>query len=168
MRRFYVVYKIGLKLRKLDLGKEGIVNISENKKFLGINYCKKEEKYEGCAYSVYTISGDKLWSIDEPKGCVDAIPSPDGEYGVGFIHCGGWDFLEGQFVYYNKNGVRIYYENLENVIYPNIGFSDDGNFFALSVGKGDTKAILILFNREGKKLWEKGIERVPAGSKKRG
>jgi|GEM_PF-5806206 len=159
--------KKGISRRIKMYGKDAVteVFISPNGKYVGLRKgIWKEEVGSRCEFVMYNDSGERLWEVDVSKLDAGAYYiSPNGEYFVAYGDPTG-DFCDYIPSIWDRNGLRVklFPEDVSDVdaywICDQVAFSPDGERIVVVKSNNFEKtATAILYNKYGKKIWEKRI-----------
>jgi len=146
------------------------VFVSENEKYIGLRKGIYDSAGTGrTEFEIYNEWGKKLWSVDVSvlNTGVYSI-SPNGEYFVAYGDP-SFDYCDYIPSIWDKNGMRA--RLFPGVVDPRThwtgeycAFTPDGEKFV--IGRHDffaNEAYLILYTKDGKKLWEKKVGRGAGG-----
>ncbi|MDA7857959.1 PQQ-like beta-propeller repeat protein [bacterium] len=144
-------------VRSVDKGKVVKVYPSRNGKKIGMvsekykYFPEKDMSFvESVEFKMLNDDGEVEWEIKNAnRGSI--LPSPDGDYAVGFYDKGP--------LYFYKDGKKKNIENLPNRYSGDIALSRDGKFWIASVNVfRPRKSWLILFDNNGEEIWRRDLK----------
>lgn len=136
------------------------VEKSINEKFIGVNeildYSQKGECVEKGKFKMFSSEGKLVWECEHT--CDFVKPSPDGEYAIGE---NGMQLPI--FSILNRSGQKLVKPgfDMNRARFAKAKFSNDGNLLAVGIRDviwAGNKTYLLLFDKEGNKLWQRSIE----------